>query len=127
MYYGNEMSKIETEQVNNKEKDLKNKFDKAFGDLDSLKSELRNNKGKNEKINSSLNNKGNLRESSTHNFFSDEKYFNLLSQIKKSNADDSNTKKGKQNTNLEDFSQSKINSKRDFFGNFKLFKFKFFI
>jgi hypothetical protein len=62
MYYGKEILNKKNNQENSKENDLKIKFSKAFHDLDTLRKDLRNVKGKNDLLNYTLNDKSNLKD-----------------------------------------------------------------
>lgn len=87
MFYGTENSKSETE--NNTEANLNNKLNNAFSDLDILKRELKTIRRNNDELIPQITYKSNKRPLNRPDLFSDERYKNVLTQIKESNTEKS--------------------------------------
>lgn len=94
-YYtsSNQNKDSETNQAQS-ELNLRNKLNNAFTDLESLRKALKDIRKNNDNIISNNQNKRKNNDKDKYDFFSDERYTNVLSQIKKSNQDKSKSKIG---------------------------------
>jgi hypothetical protein len=134
MFYGTGNNNFKTDAENNTETNLKNKLNNAFNDLDLLKKELLNIRGNNENLFPQFNYKDNKKppldkRGYSQEFFSDERYQNVINKNKESNKDNNKDKfTSDQNPNNSKEKNKYItiipntknkNTQNNFYGKFK--------
>lgn len=115
-YYGGSQVNNDNESNNEDQSNmnLRSKLTNAFTDLESLRKTLKDIRSNNDNF---LNKRTNKNNAEKYDFFSDERYANVLNQIKQSNIDHNKLNKTVNNNYKSASSKEKLTSKSFIYNN----------